>query len=134
MKRNKRRLLIPQFEFGFVPETFKLFSETTLDGERITRELTEAEYAKQLAKSAQTALPMSPPTNHRRSFRLRAGDVIRFENKDCPVVRVNDCAAVVAVARKPREFTTRFDKRVKIQPKPALVHISPESEVQILNR
>ena len=67
-------------------------------------------------------------------FRLRAGDVIRFEGRACAVVRVNDCAAVVAVTKKPREFTTLFGVRVRIQPKPGLVRISPDSEVPILNR
>ena len=45
-------------------------------------------------------------------LRLRAGDVIRFGGKACAVVRVNDCAAVVAVTKKPREFTTLFGVRV----------------------
>jgi hypothetical protein len=68
------------------------------------------------------------------SFRLRAGDVIRFEGKPCRVVRVNDCAAVVAVTKPPRKFTTLFGVRVRIQPKPALMRISPNSEIEILNR
>ena len=68
------------------------------------------------------------------SFRLHVGDVIRFEGKPCRVVRVNDCAAVVAVAKQPREFTTLFGVRVRTQPKPALVRISPNSEIEILNR
>jgi len=67
-------------------------------------------------------------------FRLRTGDVIRYEGKACRVVRVNDCAAVVAVTKPPREFTTLFGVRVRIQPKPGLVRISPQSEVPILNR
>jgi len=67
-------------------------------------------------------------------FRLRAGDTIRYDGKPCRVVRVNDCAAVVAVTKPPREFTTLFGLRVRIQPKPALVRISPNSETEILNR
>ena len=67
------------------------------------------------------------------SFRLRVGDVIRFEGKPCRVVRVNDCAAVVAVTKPPREFTTACGVRVRIQPKAALVRISPNSEIEILN-
>ena len=86
-----------------------------------------------------------PPTQRRRrfsiqtkfamnnSFRLRAGDVIRFEGQPCRVVRVNDCASVVAVAKQPREFTTLFGVGVRIQPKAALVRISPDSEIEILN-
>lgn len=66
--------------------------------------------------------------------RLRAGDVILLDGQRCPVVRVTDCAAVVAVAQPAREFTTLFGKRVRVQPKPALVRISPNSETPILNR
>jgi len=67
-------------------------------------------------------------------FRLRAGDVIRMEGRLCRVVRVNECAAVVLMNRQPREFTTRFDRRVKFQQPPALFRISPNADVQILNR
>ena len=38
MKKNKRRLPLPQHEFGFTPDTFNLFAEVSLDGERIARE------------------------------------------------------------------------------------------------
>ena len=71
---------------------------------------------------------------HPHPFRLRAGDVILHQGRPCPIVRVTDCAAVVAVQRPPREFTTLFGKRVRLQPRPALVRISPNSEVPILNR
>jgi hypothetical protein len=47
---------------------------------------------------------------------------------------VNDCAAVVAVTKAAREFTTLFGVRVRIQPKPGLVRLSPNSETEILNR
>ena len=67
-------------------------------------------------------------------YRLQAGDLILLERKPCRVVRVSDYAAVVAVTKPAREFTTLFGKRVTIQPKPALVRISPDSEVPILNR
>lgn len=67
-------------------------------------------------------------------FRLRAGDVIRIDGKLCRVVRVNECAAVVLMNRQPRVFTTRFDRRVKFQQPPALFRISPNADVQILNR
>ena len=66
--------------------------------------------------------------------RLRAGDLIRYEGKPCRVLRVTDSSAVVAVTKQPREFTTLFGVRVRIQPKPALVRISSNSEVPILNR
>ena len=132
MKRIRRRLPIPQFEFGFASDTFNLSVESTLDGERITRERDEADRARQEAEAAQTGLftrrkVVSP-------YRLREGDIVRYEGEPCPVVRVNDCAAVVAVARPAREFTTLFGKRVRLQPKPALVRISPQSEIPILNR
>ena len=68
------------------------------------------------------------------SFRLRAGDVIQFHGQPCPVLRVSECCAVVAVAKPRREFTTLFGKRVSLQPKPALVRISPDAELPILNR
>jgi hypothetical protein len=53
MKRNRRRLPIPQHEFGFTQDTFNLIIETGLDGERITRERGEADRARQLAEAAQ---------------------------------------------------------------------------------
>ncbi len=56
MKRTRRRLHIPQHEFGFTAETFNLFQETTLDGERVARELAEAEDARRRARAAQTGL------------------------------------------------------------------------------
>lgn len=135
MKRNKLRLLIPQHEFGFSPDTFNLFVETTLDGERIARECAEAERVRELAESAQAALfqPRKPAVNH-HPFRLRAGDVIRYSGQSCRVLRVTDSSAVVAITRPPRDFTTLFGVRVHIQPKPALVRISPNSEIPILNR
>ena len=67
-------------------------------------------------------------------FRLRAGDLIDYHGQPCPVLRVSECCAVVAVAKPRREFTTIFGKRVSIQPKPALLRISPDSELPILNR
>ena len=65
---------------------------------------------------------------------LREGDLIEYAGQKCSVIRVSDCAAVVAVTKQPREFVTLFGVRVRIQPKPALVRISSESEVPILNR
>lgn len=67
-------------------------------------------------------------------FRLHAGDVIRFDNRLCRVIRVNECAAVVIMNRPTREFTTRFDKPVRFTPPPATFRISPQSECEILNR
>ncbi len=67
-------------------------------------------------------------------FRLRAGDVIAYDGQTCRVLRVTDSSAVVAVTRPPRDFTTLGGVRVHLQPKPALVRISPNSELPILNR
>ena len=67
-------------------------------------------------------------------FRLRAGDIVRLDGQPCKVVRVTDCSAVVAVTKQTREFTTLLGARVRIQPKPSLVRISPQSEIPILNR
>jgi len=72
-------------------------------------------------------LPQSP-------FKLRAGDVIRFEGRLCRVIRVNECSAVVLMNQRVRDFKTRFDKPVRFQPPPKLFRISPDSEVPILNR
>ena len=67
-------------------------------------------------------------------FRLRAGDVIRYNTRLCRVLRVNDCAAVVIMTRPTREFTTRFDKPVRFTPPPSIFRISNNSETEILNR
>jgi ABC-type transport system involved in Fe-S cluster assembly fused permease/ATPase subunit len=56
MKRSKRRLPIPQHEFGFTPQAFNLFQDTTMDGERIARERDEADRARRAAEAAQPGL------------------------------------------------------------------------------
>jgi hypothetical protein len=53
MKRTKRRLPLPQYEFGFTPATFNLMIETGLDGDCLARERTEAEHARCFAETAQ---------------------------------------------------------------------------------
>jgi hypothetical protein len=67
-------------------------------------------------------------------FRLHAGDVIRFNDRLCRVIRVSECAAVVIMNRPVRDFKTRFDKPVRFHPPPMMFRISPQSEVPILNR
>lgn len=62
MKRSRRRLPVPQHEFGFTPDTFSLFTESGLDGERITREQTEAAQARRAAEATQAALFAQPST------------------------------------------------------------------------
>ena len=59
MKRNRRRLPIPQHEFGFTPATFNLIQDTGLDGDRISREQAEADRARRAAESAQARLFVS---------------------------------------------------------------------------
>ncbi|MDD5164911.1 MAG: hypothetical protein PHG25_00005 [Candidatus Pacebacteria bacterium] len=66
-------------------------------------------------------------------FRLRAGDVFRFNERLCRVIRVNDCSAVVIMNQRVRDFKTRFDKPVRFQPPPKLFRVSPHAEVKILN-
>ena len=65
MKRNSRRLPIPQHEFLFAAETYRLTCETTLDGERLARERDEADRARALAEKAQAALFSKPPSRKR---------------------------------------------------------------------
>lgn len=55
MKRNRRRLPVPQHEFSFTPGTFNLILENGIDGERITRERAEADQARRDAEAAQAA-------------------------------------------------------------------------------
>ena len=68
------------------------------------------------------------------TYTLRAGDVVRYAGQDCQVIRVTESAAVVAVVQKKRIITPRFGMPVTIQPAPKLAHISPNSEIPILNR
>ena len=58
MKIKKRRLPIPQHEFGFTPNVFNLIQDITLDGERVNRELAEKEQASRQAEAAQREIPM----------------------------------------------------------------------------
>lgn len=75
-KRNRRRH-IPQHEFGFTPDTFNLFAEATLDGERITRERDEADRARKLADQSQsTFLSSDSVTENRQSRRERATNAL----------------------------------------------------------
>jgi hypothetical protein len=67
-------------------------------------------------------------------FKLRAGDIFRFEDRLCRVIRVNYSSAVVIMNRPVRDFKTRFDKPVRFQPPPKLFYVSPDSEVTVLNR
>jgi hypothetical protein len=70
----------------------------------------------------------------RHPFRLRVNDVVRIDGRLGRIIRVTECAAVVLMNRRAREFTTRFDKSVRIQPRPATFRISANAEAEILNR
>jgi hypothetical protein len=134
MKRNKRRLPLPQHEFGFTPDTFNLSAEVSLDGDRIARERAEADERRREAEAAQAALFTNKKPTMKNSSRLHAGDVVAYAGQPCRVVRVTESAAVVAVAQKPRTITPRFGQPVTIQPRPKLERISAHSEIPILNR
>jgi hypothetical protein len=67
-------------------------------------------------------------------YKLRAGDIFRFDGRLCRVVRVNYSSAVVLMNQPMRIFKTRFDKPVRFQPPPKRFYISPQSEVTVLNR
>jgi hypothetical protein len=68
------------------------------------------------------------------TYTLRVGDCVEYAGQRCQIVRVTDCAAVVAVIQKPRTITPRFGKPVTIQPAPKLERISTQSPLRILNR
>ena len=67
-------------------------------------------------------------------YKLRAGDIFRFDGRLCRVLRVNYSSAVVIMNQPLRIFKTRFDKPVRFQPPPKRFYISPQSEVTVLNR
>jgi len=70
----------------------------------------------------------------RHPFRLRVNDLIRVDDRLGLIIRVTESAAVVLVNRKVREFKTRFDKHVRLQPSPVTFRISPNTETEVLNR
>ncbi len=71
---------------------------------------------------------------YQHPFLLRANDVFRFEGRLCRVLRVTESAAVVLMSRPTRQFITRFDKPVRFKPSPRIIWISPNSDVEVLNR
>ena len=64
MRSTRRRLPIPQHEFGFTPDTFCLMQDTGADGERLARERAELEKARRLADAAQNLLFHHKDTSH----------------------------------------------------------------------
>jgi len=67
-------------------------------------------------------------------YTLRAGDCVEYAGQQCQVIRVNDCDALIAVIQKPKTITSRFAPPVTFTPPPKMAHISPNSEIRILNR
>jgi hypothetical protein len=93
MKKNKRRLPLPQHEFGFSPDTFNLFAEVSLDGDRIAREQAEAEQTRLAAEAAQAALFTNKKPTMKNSFRLHAGDVVAYAGQPCRAPSRQDSAS-----------------------------------------
>ena len=61
----KKRRFIPQHEFGFTVDTFNLFAESSLDGDRLAREAAEQARAREAADRAQVSLfNLQPQTVH----------------------------------------------------------------------
>jgi hypothetical protein len=58
MKRRKKPMPIPQWEFEFAPGTFNLMGESGIDGERVIRERTALEEARKRLSVAQAKLPL----------------------------------------------------------------------------
>ena len=56
MKRNRRRLPVPQWEFGFAVDTFNLIVETGVDGDRIAHERAEVDDDRRRSDAAQPVL------------------------------------------------------------------------------
>jgi hypothetical protein len=58
MKTKKRRLPIPQHEFGFTPQVFNLIQDHAVDGWRISHERAQVEKARRRAEAAQPEIQM----------------------------------------------------------------------------
>jgi hypothetical protein len=84
--------------------------------------------------SRQAELFREPWEPLRHPYRLRVNDLFRSEGKLCRVIRVSECAAVVLMNLPVRLFKTRFDREVMFRRPPTLFRISPNAEVQLLNR
>jgi hypothetical protein len=101
--------------------------------------VTFASHAESLVDSSTTAVakyftPLAGGLPPRHPFLLRVNDLFRSEGRLCRVIRVSECAAVVLMNQPDRIFTTRFDRAVKFRQPPTLFRISPNAQVQILNR
>jgi hypothetical protein len=71
MKIRRRRLPIPQHEFGYAPEVFNLIQDTALDGWRLGRERMASEQARRLAEAAQPEMSLASPPATQSSARRR---------------------------------------------------------------
>jgi hypothetical protein len=86
----------------------------------------------------------SPKQNHKtmktrwnfngQMSRLREGDLVMFDNRECKVVRVTPTAAYISLPRRVREFETMFGEQVKLVEQAKTTAISANSEIPILNR
>jgi hypothetical protein len=103
----------------------RLESRSELSG----KGLAEAMRSQPLLRLVAAPAPLKPT----HPYRLRAGQFVLYENRICPVLRVTDCCATIAVPQKVREFTTLFGKEVRIKPKPKIVRIGSNSEIPIIN-
>jgi hypothetical protein len=65
--KTKRRLPIPQHEFGFTSRTFNLIQDAALDGWRIAREHKDSEQARRLAEAAQPEMALASRGRLKRS-------------------------------------------------------------------
>ena len=65
---------------------------------------------------------------------LRAGDRVRYQGQACLVLRVTECAAVIAIPGELRTIRPRFRPPVQFQRAPRIVRISAQSDLPLLNR
>jgi hypothetical protein len=73
--KTKKRLPIPQHEFGFARAAFNLIADNTLDGWRIAREHTASEQARRKAEAAQSQMVLAaglPRRSARQQRRFHA--------------------------------------------------------------
>ena len=65
---------------------------------------------------------------------IRTGDQVLFDRKQCQVMKITDCCAVLQVLQEPREFTTLFGVFVRLTPHPRTVRICATSQLPIITR
>ena len=82
---------IPQNEFGFTVQTFNLFQETAVDGDRVTRERQQTEQARQTADAAQHRLFDLPRKKHSHRCRRCGSAVYCYKTQCQKPQRVDRC-------------------------------------------